>query len=137
MLFLPDFDLRPIERPRVVPLAEAALSSEPRRLTSARNPRSAGGAHDFSSEGDYWWPDEKNPDGAFVRRDGLTNPGNFTAHRSLMFAMARLTGRGATPAEWAKHGSYLMLEFGRWDARKSWTKQLHLGAMRNNNSRLL
>jgi glucuronate isomerase len=31
----------------------------------------------------------------------------------------------------------LMLEFGRMDAEKSWTKQLHLGAMRNNNSRML
>ena len=28
----------------------------------------------------------------------------------------------------------MMLEFGRWDARKGWTKQLHLGALRNNNT---
>ena len=27
--------------------------------------------------------------------------------------------------------------FGEWDARRGWTKQLHLGALRNNNSRLL
>lgn len=31
---------------------------------------------------------------------------------------------------------FLMLEFGRWDARRGWTKQLHLGALRNNNSRM-
>ncbi len=31
----------------------------------------------------------------------------------------------------------LMLEFGRWDAARGWTKQLHLGALRGNNSRLL
>lgn len=31
----------------------------------------------------------------------------------------------------------LMLEFGQMDAEKGWTKQLHLGAMRNNNSRML
>jgi glucuronate isomerase len=30
-----------------------------------------------------------------------------------------------------------MLEFGRWDAQAGWTKQLHLGALRNNNTRLL
>jgi glucuronate isomerase len=30
-----------------------------------------------------------------------------------------------------------MLFFGRLDARKGWTKQLHLGALRNNNTRLL
>jgi glucuronate isomerase len=36
-----------------------------------------------------------------------------------------------------RYGSYLMLEFGRWDAARGWTKQLHLGAIRNNSSRLL
>ncbi|GAB4244681.1 MAG: glucuronate isomerase [Candidatus Methylacidiphilales bacterium] len=34
-----------------------------------------------------------------------------------------------------RFGSYLMREFGRWDAARGWTKQLHLGAMRNNNTR--
>jgi glucuronate isomerase len=53
-----------------------------------------------------------------------------------IFAAAR-SGRAATPEEWRKFGSYLMLEFGRWDAAKGWTKQLHLGALRNNNTRLL
>ena len=46
-------------------------------------------------------------------------------------------GQAASPAAWAKYGSFLMLEFGRWDARRGWTKQLHLGAQRNVNSRLL
>jgi glucuronate isomerase len=46
-------------------------------------------------------------------------------------------GRDATPLEAAKFGSYLMLEFGRWDARRGWTKQLHLGALRSANTRLL
>ena len=58
------------------------------------------------------------------------------AEASAIFAAAR-AGRAASPAEWAKFGSYLMLEFGRWDAAKGWTKQLHLGALRNNNTRLL
>ena len=48
-----------------------------------------------------------------------------------------LGGQAATPAEWTKFGSCLMLEFGRWDAASGWTKQLHLGAQRNNNTRLL
>ena len=47
------------------------------------------------------------------------------------------SGRAATPEEAARYGSYLMLEFGRWDAARGWTKQLHLGALRNNNARLL
>ena len=50
---------------------------------------------------------------------------------------AALAGRAASPDEWAKFGSYLMLEFGRWDATRGWTKQLHLGALRSNNSRQL
>jgi glucuronate isomerase len=50
---------------------------------------------------------------------------------------AAQSGRAATPEEAAKFGSYLMLEFGRWDAAKAWTKQLHLGALRSANTRLL
>lgn len=53
-----------------------------------------------------------------------------------IFDAAR-AGKAASPADWAKFGSYLMLEFGRWDAKAGWTKQLHLGALRNNNTRLL
>jgi hypothetical protein len=92
------FDVREFEHARVVGAAEAALASEPRAITSALNPRSAGGPHDFSSEGDYWWPDPANPDGPYIRRDGLTNPDNFTAHRALMFGMARDVG--ALAAAW-------------------------------------
>jgi glucuronate isomerase len=55
---------------------------------------------------------------------------------SAIFAAAR-AGRAATPEEWAKFGSFLMVEFGRWDAKAGWTKQLHLGAMRGNNTRQL
>lgn len=84
-----DFDLRAFERPRIVHLAEAALSTEPRSITTARNPRSAGGPNDFSSEGDYWWPDPANPRGPYVQRDGMTNPDNFIAHRQLLLGFAR------------------------------------------------
>lgn len=58
------------------------------------------------------------------------------AEASAIFNSAR-KGLAASPAEWAKFGSYLMLEFGRWDAARGWTKQLHLGALRSNNSRQL
>ena len=44
-------------------------------------------------------------------------------------------GQAATPVEQARFASFLLLEFGRWDAAKGWTKQLHLGARRNNNTR--
>ncbi len=58
------------------------------------------------------------------------------AEAAAIFDAAR-AGQAANATEWAKFGSFLMLEFGRWDAAKGWTKQLHLGAMRNNNARLL
>ena len=44
-------------------------------------------------------------------------------------------GRAATPEEHSRFASYMMLVFGRLDAEKGWTKQMHLGARRNNNTR--
>jgi glucuronate isomerase len=58
------------------------------------------------------------------------------AQAKMIFDAVR-KGRAATPDEAARYGSYLMLEFGRWDAARGWTKQLHLGALRSNNKRLL
>lgn len=45
-------------------------------------------------------------------------------------------GQAADPAEHAQFGSFLMHFFGRLDAAKGWTKQLHLGARRANNTRM-
>ena len=53
-----------------------------------------------------------------------------------IFDAAR-SGRAAGPGEHEKFASFLMLHFGRLDAAKGWTKQLHLGARRNVNSRML
>ncbi len=47
------------------------------------------------------------------------------------------SGQGASPAEHEQFASNLMLFFGRLDARNGWTKQLHLGAQRNVNTRML
>lgn len=58
------------------------------------------------------------------------------AEAQTIFAAAR-AGHAASPADHAKFASFLMLEFGRWDAKRGWTKQLHLGALRSANTRLL
>ena len=58
------------------------------------------------------------------------------AQAKMVFDAAR-AGRVPSAEEQLRYGSYLMLEFGRWDAARGWTKQLHLGAIRNNSSRLL
>jgi hypothetical protein len=86
---LANFDLAAYEQPRLVRLADAALKSEPKTIVTAVNPRSAGGPHDWSSEGDYWWPDPKNPDAPYIQRDGMSNPDNFVAHRQLLLDFGR------------------------------------------------
>ncbi|WP_210520135.1 alginate lyase family protein [Hymenobacter terricola] len=75
-------------------LAEAAwaLQQAPVTVTASTSPRSAGGPHDFFSEGDYWWPDPANPAGPYLQRDGQTNPANFTAHRLAMIRFSRIIG---------------------------------------------
>jgi len=77
-------DVAAIERERVLKAANAYLAEKPVTVTAASSPRSAGGKHDFFSEGDYWWPDPKNPGGPYIRRDGQTNPENFDEHRKAM-----------------------------------------------------
>jgi len=81
-----------IERPRILRKATAYLQAEPRTVTAERCERSQGTPHDFYSEGDYWWPDPKNPDGPFIRRDGETYPGLFVAHRQAMVRLSDIIG---------------------------------------------
>jgi glucuronate isomerase len=54
---------------------------------------------------------------------------------ALIFDRAR-SGKAASPEEKEKFSFYLMVFFGQLDAAKGWTKQLHLGAFRNTNSRM-
>ncbi|MBT8056472.1 MAG: alginate lyase family protein [Gammaproteobacteria bacterium] len=86
------FDLERIEYKRILEKAGRYLDEAPVTVTAARSSRSAGGPHDFYSEGDYWWPDPEDPDGPYVRRDGLTNPDNFVAHRRAMVRLSDIVG---------------------------------------------
>lgn len=72
--------------------AKAALQEAPVTVTADSSSRSTGGLHDFFSEGDYWWPDEENPEGPYIRKDGMTNPDNFTAHRESLLRFSELVG---------------------------------------------
>src|SRR6476620_11099180 len=81
-------DLRVVERTRVLRAAGRYVRDPPVTVTSFRSPRSAGGAHDYFSEGDYWWPDPANPGGPYIQRDGLTNPDNFTEHRHALIELS-------------------------------------------------
>jgi glucuronate isomerase len=55
---------------------------------------------------------------------------------TAIFAKAR-SGNPATPEEREAFASFMMVYFGHLDAQKGWTKQLHLGARRNANTRAL
>ena len=75
--------------------------------------------------------------GARLSDHGITHAyANFPpeAEASAIFGRAR-AGHAATHEEHARFAAHMMLVFGRLDAEKGWTKQLHLGARRNNNTR--
>jgi hypothetical protein len=82
------FDVAAFERVRVLKAARPFLSERPFTVTASSSPRSAGGPHDFFSEGDYWWPDPQNPGGPYVQRDGMTNPDNFVGHRRALMRLS-------------------------------------------------
>jgi hypothetical protein len=82
------FDAAAFDRARVLRAARRYLSERPVTVTASRSPRSAGGPHDFFSEGDYWWPDPRNPGGPYVQRDGMTNPDNFVEHRRALMRLS-------------------------------------------------
>lgn len=87
--------------------ADAALKADPITVTAASSPRSAGGKHDFFSEGDYWWPDPKNPNGPYIQRDGMTNPENFTVHRLAMIRFSRIIGALASAYKITGNAKYV------------------------------
>ena len=68
---------------------------------------------------------------------GLNHPfADFCSEQqaAAIFDQAR-AGHAASTEDQARFASNLMLHFGRWDAARGWTKQLHIGARRNNNTR--
>ena len=86
------FNLNEIERSRELEIADLYLPETPKTITSSFCERSTGNRHDFYSEGDYWWPDDKNPNVPYIRKDGLTNPANFTNHREALIHFSQLSG---------------------------------------------
>jgi alginate lyase len=82
------FDLRAFEKARVARAGERYLDQPPITITASSSPRSTGGPHDFFSEGDYWWPDPKNPNGPYIQRDGMSNPENFVEHRRALMRLS-------------------------------------------------
>lgn len=91
-----------VDRGRILAAATRYLQDQPVTVTTARSERSAGGIHDYYSEGDYWWPDPKNPGGPYIRRDGMSNPANFNSHREAMVRLSLIVP--ALAAAWELTG---------------------------------
>ena len=77
-----------IDHNRVLKAADRYLQEQPKTITIVHAARSEGGPHDYFSAGDYWWPDPKNPNGPYIRRDGFSNPANFNDHRELLIRLS-------------------------------------------------
>jgi hypothetical protein len=106
VLFLSSFSLPSVQKPEnyfkkdavnlltteIIARADEVLTEAPQTITMFICRRSAGGIHDFYSEGDYWWPDPANPEGPYIQRDGMTNPDNFVDHRKAMIRLSQITG---------------------------------------------
>jgi hypothetical protein len=100
------FNLNKIERSRVLKNADLYLNEYPVTVTNSFCNRSAGTNHEFYTEGDYWWPDEKNPDGPYIRKDGFTNPANFTNHREALIRFSQISGALASAYVLTKDQKY-------------------------------
>src|SRR5215203_4963944 len=79
-------------RNQIIQEADWAMQQESITVTAQSSPRSAGGKHDFFSEGDYWWPNPKSVDSPYIQKDGMTNPDNFVAHRHAMVRLSKIVG---------------------------------------------
>ncbi len=78
-------DVAAIDKDRILKAASAALNQKPVTITTFPAKLSEGGPNDFYSNGDYWWPDPAKPDGLpYIKRDGETNPENFSQHRMVV-----------------------------------------------------
>ncbi len=80
------------ENTAILKSAQLFLDTLPQTVTAVNCLRSAGTVHDYYSEGDYWWPDSKNPEGPYIQRDGESNPENFVAHREAVFRLSNIVG---------------------------------------------
>ena len=111
------FNLESIEKNRVLKNAAFYLNEKPVTVTSSFCERSAGSKHDFYSEGDYWWPDPQNSAGPYIRKDGMTNPANFTAHREAMIRLSQISGALGSAyilTNDSKYAKHLALHINAW-----------------------
>jgi hypothetical protein len=101
----------PILKNQVLANAKIAMTEKPITVTAQQCERSAGGVHDFYSEGDYWWQNPDNPNGPYIQRDGQSNPDNFVAHRKAMIRFSQIIGTLASAYMLTKDEKYVKKAF--------------------------
>ncbi|GAB2637077.1 alginate lyase family protein [Emticicia sediminis] len=95
----------------IITQANWAMTQQPVTITAEQCERSAGGLHDFYSEGDYWWKNPEDPNGPYIQRDGQTNPDNFVAHRKAMIRFSQIVGSLASAYLITKDEKYVKQAF--------------------------
>lgn len=78
-------DLGSTDKAQILKAASDALALKPLSITQFKATNSPVGPHDYYSNSDYYWPDPSKPDGLpYKSKDGLSNPSNFTGHRTAI-----------------------------------------------------
>ncbi|GGA59290.1 hypothetical protein GCM10011507_08350 [Edaphobacter acidisoli] len=106
-----------LDRHRILAAADRYLSEKPITVMASHSALSSGGPHDYFSQGDYWWPDPAHPNGPYIRRDGMSNPANFNAHREALIRLSLIVP--ALTAAWAltqqkKYADHASLHLRAW-----------------------
>lgn len=95
----------------IITRANICLPLMPITITADHSERSAGGVHDFFSEGDYWWPNPNDLNGPYIQKDGISNPNNFVAHRKAMIRFSQIIGSLASAYCITKNEKYVAQAF--------------------------
>lgn len=122
----------------------ALRTTDPARFNQWTNKLGASANVDIASLSDFQDALRKRHDYFHERGGRLSDHGlNFSysedcggSEAAEIFGKLR-HGAAVSAENGAKLCSYLMIFFGQLDAAKGWTKQLHLGAFRNANARML
>ncbi len=77
--------------------ADKALAAKPASVMDKRSIPISGDRHDYVSLARYWWPNPADPKGAYVRRDGDTNP-DVESNRFDRSALGRMVREADTLA---------------------------------------
>ncbi len=69
--------------------ADKVLAAKPASVMDKRSIPVSGDRHDYVSLARYWWPNPAHPKGAYIRRDGDTNP-DIESNRFDRAALSRM-----------------------------------------------